>query len=224
MPIWYQFHCDETNVHNRPEFAIGGIRVTPNRYVAFEDRLNTFKANRGINHELKWNKVNHRFLSLYKEFVTQLVEESSPTCFILRVTKGIRWSEFGRNEEERFFKCYYTFFNMFASSSYRHSLFLDYKSSKWYRWQSLQFALNGKARRDYLTKINHIARVEPVNSKDDVVIQLADIMLGGMVYTGNDNTAKGCLSQFIKSLSEKRTKYGSKLVVISNFQPFASNQ
>jgi len=142
MAIWYHFFCDESGIHNRPDYWIGGIKLTPNR----ERRLR------------------------------------------------------------------------YASHNHRHNLTLDYKTSKWYRWNQLSYALNGKADQNRQPG-RYISSVIPKDSRSDILLQLADVLLGAIAYSGDGSSAKGELSYYVRTHLSHKTKYGSKLFTIHKFTP-----
>ncbi len=218
MAIWYHFFCDESGIHNRPDYWIGGIKLTPNRERRLRSEITEFLSNRGIAHELKWNKVNRTYLSAYKELTSIFMDSDSAQYKALHVIKGKYWNSFGSNEEERFFKSYYVYFRKYASHNHRHNLILDYKTSKWYRWNQLSYALNGKATQN-LQSGRHISTVTPKDSKSDILLQLADVLLGTIAYSGDGNSAKGELSDYVRTYLFHKTKYGSQLFTIHEFTP-----
>jgi hypothetical protein len=221
MPIWYNYFCDESAVHGRPTFYIGGLRATPNRALRFSERLERYKRRRRVTHELKWSKVNRTFLSLYAGWINEFVEESASVFHVLRIDKKTNWKSFGSTEEERFFKSYYIFFRWFCAHDMRFDLTLDYKPTKWYRWQSLQFALNGSLKRDYGWHLKPFRSITPRNSKNEALLQLTDVLLGGISFQGEAGSAKSELAMFIRSLTSSQTKYGTPLVQIKAFSPRA---
>lgn len=218
MAIWYHFYTDESGVHNRPEYWIGGIKLTPERAIRFRRTLLNYLLDRKINHELKWNKVNNNYLTAYQEFISLFLKEDAPQFKALHVIKGNNWPTFGKNEEERFFKSYYAYFRKYASQNYRHCLTLDYKTSKWYRWKQLSYALNGKAEQNR-QKGRYISNVSYEDSKNEILLQLSDVILGALAFTGNSNSPKGELSSYVYKNIDKISKYGSALFTIEKFTP-----
>src|SRR5690606_29002415 len=112
----------------------------------------------------------------------------------------------------------------FARFSYRHVLFLDYKPAKWYRWSSLKFALNGAARRDYPVARKHIVNVIPVDSRNDEIIQLTDILIGALLYEGPSESPKGQLASRVRELEKERTDYGKQVLEVREFEPSRPNK
>lgn len=217
--IWYEFYCDESNTHGRPDFWLGGLRLTPARRAYLRNALIAYKETRQIPFELKWTSVSNAYLSRYRDFVDLFLNDLSASFNALHIDKGPHWRAFGTTEEERFFKAYYVFFKMFSTASYRYDAFLDYKTSKWYRWQSLQFALNGSFRREWGTRAKTYRTVRPVESKTDVLLQLTDILLGALQYQGPTDSAKGRLADYVRAHLESRTRFRTLRIQIRTFSP-----
>ena len=218
MPVWYNFYTDESNIHNRPEFWIGGLKLTPAREVRFRKSCIDFLESRNISHEIKWNKVNGTYFSLYKGIIDLFISESAPQFKALKVVKGPNWKSFGANEEVRFFKSCYVYFRLYARESCRHDLVLDDKTSKWYRWQSLSYALNGKVGQNY-SNGRHIRSIERKDSKSDILLQITDILLGALSYNGRMDSPKGKLAKYVWGFIAKSTKYGSDYFFVREFTP-----
>lgn len=82
----------------------------------------------------------------------------------------------------------------------RYRIYLDHKSSKWYRWDSLKFAINKAVTRDYVPhfqKQKQIYDLQPINSKYNDLLQLVDILLGATTSTAGAD-AKCQLAEYVK--------------------------
>lgn len=217
--IWYEFYCDESNTHGRPDFWLGGLCLTLTRRAHLRNSLVAYKRVRPITFELKWTNVSNTYLSPYQEFVDILLNDVSATFIALHIEKGTNWRTFGTNEEERFFKSYYVFFKTFSKVSYRYDAFQDYKTTKWYRWQSLQFALNGSFRCDSSSRGKRYRTLRPVDSKTEVLLQITDILLGALQYQGSAGTAKGRLAQHVRAHLSSRTQFQKLRIKVCEFSP-----
>jgi hypothetical protein len=217
--IWYEFFCDESSTHGRPDFWLGGLRLTPEGSARLRNALIAYKKSTNIPFEMKWTSISNTYLRRYFDFVDLFLNDISASFKALHITKGPHWRSFGRNEEERFFKSYYVFFKIFAGSGCRYDAYLDYKTSKWYRWKILQFALNGSFRRDWGARAKTFRLVSPVDSKADVLLQLTDIILGALQYRGPHESAKGRLAQHILAHCQTRTRFNTLRIHTKTFSP-----
>src|SRR6266487_3996438 len=132
----------------------------------------------------------------------------------------MKWTNWGRNEEERFFKSYYVFIRRILRPYYYHyDIYLDYKQSKWYRWSSLLFAINNGLKKyyDHLKRRNFIG-LQALDSKRSDLLQLVDVLLGA-VRSKATAPHRTELSHYIHSRFGDLTRSGKPKLIKESWTP-----
>lgn len=105
----------------------------------------------------------------------------------------------------------------------RYAVYLDHKPGKPYRWESLKFAINGASRRDYELNQKQIYQLKSYDSKDQDLIQLADVLLGGMVSEATA-TAKVTLAKYIIQRSTELTQSKKLKIKSESWSPYENTE
>lgn len=172
---------------------------------------------------MKWTKVSEKMLPLYKAFVDIFFNDDFAYFQLLKVRKGKYWKCWAPKEEQRFFKAYYFFLRGLMSPYSRYEVYLDHKPGKPYRWESLKFAINGASRRDYGLNQKQIYQLKPYDSKDNDLIQLADVLLGGIVSEATA-TAKVALAKHIIQRSTELTQSKKLKIKRGSWSPYENTE
>lgn len=174
---------DESDVHGSGSFYFGALMCSVERAAILDTKLKAVKKSFGCTgHEMKWTKVSRKMLLAYSAFVQVFLDDPYSQFTVTEVIRDRTWTNWGKNEEERFFKSYYVFIRRNLRPYYYHyDIYLDYKSSKWYRWSSLRFAINNGLKKyyDHLKGRNFID-LQALNSKRNDLLQLVDVLLGAI--------------------------------------------
>jgi Protein of unknown function (DUF3800) len=105
------------------------------------------------------------------------------------VIKGSHWNEWGLSEEERFFKAYWLFLKRNIGPYYRYEIYCDTKQSrKSYRWNKMHYLINKTRRYEWGLKRKNVPELHHKDSKNEDLLQLADIILGCHFTTANSNS------------------------------------
>jgi len=191
----YYLFADES-VQDGEKFSsfYGGALVPQEKYDEVRDRLLTKKNGLGLKgDELKWQKVTPMYLEEYKEIVSSFFEEMNRDYVKMRVFfRSNRREYIGQvPHNERYLRLYYQFLKHSFGFAYRNTavvpfrlrLFLDKLPNK--KEQVKNF-------REYLCQLNTTQDlkesgiiIEPqmiseIDSKDYILLQCVDIVLGAM--------------------------------------------
>ena len=181
--------CDESETHT-PIFYIGGIECSQRRAEILCDRIAELRKQEHFYHEFKWQNIgnNKKYVALYRQFLDVFLKDDYSNMYIVRFKKGRDWKKWSSDEDQRFFKCYYYFLMKALKPYARYEIYLDEKSLiKPYYWDSLYWALTNKFKTrdtesDYRNK-KVVGKLKPVNSKQNDLIQLADVLVKACTAT-----------------------------------------
>lgn len=212
MSIYYNLYCDESGVHDKRTFYLGALCCTPERAEILKTKINVFRDKHYCYGEMKWSKVSRQMLSVYIEFSNIFLDAPYTRVIVMQVQKGESWKEWAPTEEQRFFKTYYIFLRLNTLPYYRYGMFMDYKDGKSYRWSSLQFALNNAIKRDgFFIKQKWIHTLKPLNSKENSLIQLVDVIMGALISNASA-PHKQNLSEHVKCYLNSKSHSGKEKI------------
>jgi len=216
MTNLYHLYCDESHTDRGSSFYLGALICSAQRASILQQRLKQVKTQYNWSHEMKFSKLPKFQLHTYLAYIQVFLDDPYSQFVVTEVKKGNTWTNWATNEEERFFKSYYVFLkmNIPGVGTYNtYNLYLDYKPSKWYRWSSLQHAINNGLSKSFDTFNRKFVHVYPVDSKQDDLIQLVDVLLGA-ISTNASGPAKTETAQFVRFKLGNLTKsYKPKFTV-----------
>jgi hypothetical protein len=195
----YILFCDESDRHGRYYSNFyGGLIVGSSQYQQVTQRLNDKKAALNLYQEVKWEKVTEKYLTKYQELVQVFFEEIAQGHVRVRIMfrqnahrpKGLTSVQI----KLEYFLLYYQFikhafglehipesirlrlyFDTFPDTSERSEQFKGFLLglTKTKKWQDAGISI----KREDITE---------VDSKDHVLLQCLDIVLGSMAFRLND--------------------------------------
>ncbi len=198
----YWIFCDES-VQEGPKFSnfFGGVIVPATRHADVENRLRIAKAEIGFLKEMKWQRVTERWLDGYQRMIVAFFDVIRAgdlrLRLMFRVTAPDGDNAAGSERHESYFKLYYQFIKHGFGLAHvpdrpdgtRLRLFFDQFPHT--RESVLQFKgfLSGLPAAAQLRHAklhlspDHIAEVD---SKEHVLMQCVDLVLGSMAFRLND--------------------------------------
>lgn len=215
---YYNFYCDESGIHGGGDFYIGAIYCSPERANILRSKFSEVRNQYECKKEMKWTKVSASMLEAYSAFARVFLDDLFAKFVLMRVKRGTFWRAWGPNEEERFFKTYYVFLRMNMSRYCRYAVYVDNKPSKSYRWNSLRFAIQNAAYRDYEVQKKQIYSLEAISSKEDDLLQMTDILMGSLTSNATAS-AKVQLSEYVSQNVNKVVPSGKPKFFIYDWQP-----
>lgn len=213
---YYNLYCDESGIERKGGFYFGGIHCSPERAKRLEAQIAAFRERTGCLREMKWTKVSAKMLPSYIEFTNIFFEDAYATFVLTEVQKGDHWLSLGRTEEERFFQAYFRFLSDSMWANARYKIYLDNQSCKKYRWKSLHYVMNMPYIRHKTQK--KIIALSAVDSHDQDLVQLVDVLLGALVSTAIA-PAKTTLSEYVRKHLNAKTKTGLARIKTSSWTP-----
>ncbi len=200
----YNLYCDESRIENRDSkiMVIGAIEIPrKEKSVIVADLKNIYKEHH-FAHELKWTKVHDKFLPFYKRMIDYFLSKPSLwfRCIIVDKTK-VNLKQYHSNDEElAFFKFYYLLLRERLLSNNEYYIFLDKKPTRdRHRARALHAYLDSFIL--WNREKCNIRDFHAIESRDNLLIQLTDCLVGLVGYACNekiaDNTAKGQLAGYL---------------------------
>lgn len=185
-------YCDESRVENRDSknMVIGAVEISrKGKQVVVEELKSIYKEYQFV-HELKWTKVHNKFLPFYKKLIDYFLSNPSIRfrCVIVDKTRVSLEQYHGNDAELAFFKFYYLLLKEKLISNNEYYIFLDKKPTRdRHRARALHSYLDS-----YILwnreKCN-IRSFQAIDSKDNMLIQLTDYLVGLMGFACNEKTA-----------------------------------
>ncbi len=197
----YYLFADES-VQDGPLFSnfYGGAIVPQSEYSEIIERLSECKDRQGFSgNELKWQKVTAKDLDSYKAIVSAFFSEIREGRIKMRIMFRNNKDEYtgAVPKNERYLRLYYQFIKHSFGFAYRSKtvkpfrlrLFLDRLPDTKQQVQAFK---------DYLCRLNLTEElcesgilIEPhaiseIDSRDYIILQCVDIMLGSMAFRLND--------------------------------------
>ena len=185
-----------------------------------QDKLSEVRKRFDFYGELKWCKVSNRLIHIYEGFLDVYLDDGYAKFCVMNITKGTDWHSWGKSEEERFFKTYYSFLLLNTKPYHRYDIYLDDKSlQKSYRWDTLWYFINKTRRTQWGLNRKNIRCLEPLDSKNSDLIQLTDLLLGCCTSEAVAETKNRLRHKYI-SHRDKRTKCNGEKFRIINWTPY----
>lgn len=201
----YNLYCDESRVENRDSkiMVIGAIEIPRKEKMLIVEDIRSIYREYRFDHELKWTKVHDKFMPFYKKLIDYFLSKSSMLfrCVVVDKEK-VNLEQYHNNDEElAFFKFYYLLLKEKLLSNNEYYIFLDKKPTRdRHRARALHAYLDSFIlwnREKCNIRIFHA-----IESKENLLIQMADYLVGLVGYACNDkiadNSAKGQLVNYLK--------------------------
>lgn len=196
----YNRYCDESchleNDHKRYMF-LGYISCAYNQVTAHTDRIRDIKSAHNFYAEIKWNHVSMSKLKFYLDlvdyfFATDLkfraigVDKSKTSC---------------EDFDEYYYSMYHNLLIHDINITHTYNVYLDIRDTlSAYKVRKLKELLN--------VKYGAFRNVQNINSKESLLLQLADFILGALSYDKNEqeknNEAKCLIVERIKKRANGR--------------------
>ena len=223
-------YCDESchlEHDNSNIMVIGGVWCSKNRIRLISDKIKALKEKHGISPmtEIKWVKVSKNKESFYKELVELFFEEDiNFRCIVVTDKSKLRHGDYNQDHNTFYDKMYYYMLLNIIEIDKEYNIYVDIKD----RYTNEK--CNGLKK--YISNKYHdnngriIKKIQPINSKESQLLQLADILIGAITYSNrglNTNLTKCSLVELVKQRSNldllHTTGYGSRKFNIFMWDP-----
>lgn len=214
MKKTFNIYCDESchleNDH-KPFMFLGYVSCAYPQVKAHAERIDDIKKKHNFYSEIKWNKVNKTKLKFYLELIDYFF--STDLRFrVIGVDKSkVRAEEFGKTYDDHYYTMYYYLLNHNLNVQYTYNVYLDIKDTlSAYKVERLKTILN--------VKYKVFRNVQNIVSKESLLLQLADLLIGAISYNKNDTEKKSDAKRILLDRIKKHcnvdlgeTNYNEKL-------------
>jgi len=190
--------------------GFGGLVIMQRELNQFNRMTDLYRLKFNMRSELKWSKVNTKKYFEYVEFINHFFNASKVNFHSLFLERAkLNHKKFNMGDRELgFYKFYYQillhgFDNYVADSTYKFIIHPDHRSTP-YKLDDLKTVLNNGFKKKRGENYSPYRSIEPVDSKKHNLMQLNDVLLGGLAYRLNGhhlkegaNKGKVMLSEYI---------------------------
>lgn len=197
----FNVYCDESAVSNQRYLVIGGIWLPRHLDQRVRASLASVRIAHKLQNEMKWTRVSKAFLKQYEDFVSVFFTypELQFNCIVIDMLL-VDHRKFNQNDKELgFYKFYYRMLNQNIEGYNQYWIYTDRKYNRdRFRLSDLFRILNN--RKDALPGRPPVRHLQPLDSKVDDLLQLADLLLGCVQCHYNGDTiaeAKLAFAKFV---------------------------
>jgi hypothetical protein len=172
--------------------VIGGILVQREHEHRLRTALQQFRNEQQMRAELKWTKVSNQKLAQYQALVELYFRFSSTARFkaIVVDTSEIDHQRYNKGDAELgFYKLMYQFllhsFGRELRQDDRCIIYVDERTTSRYKLSTLASVLNNGMRKKYGFTHQPVRNIQPLNSKREGFVQVADVLMGAIGYQMN---------------------------------------
>lgn len=191
QPTSVNIYADESSIDNlnAQKMVIGAVFLNRKKVPKIKENIDKIREKFFIKGELKWIKTSSKALPFYKELFDYLFSLSDKDfnfkCITIKRVE-IDYDKYHDGDRElAFYKFYYELLKNRLEANNTYHIFLDFKPSK----------SKDRVRRigEFLSMVNHDANIKHIqaySSKDNVFIQIADILTGAVGYINYEQVSK----------------------------------
>jgi len=190
---------------------LGAISVPYNQIKRHDERIKDIKKKHNFFGEIKWTGVSTSKHQFYKELIEYFFDTDLRFRSVIVDKLKIKNDTFGQDYDTFYYKMYYQLLIHRKNSEYAYNVYLDIKDT-------LSANKVNKLKEILNVKYGMFRNVQNIQSKESLMMQLADLIMGAISYELNQHdkkvTAKIKLIDKIKQEANhdlaKSTIYGEK--------------
>ncbi len=179
-------YADESSIDNpkAKNMVIGAVFMDRSKVPAIKEKVGSIRKKHSLNGELKWTKTSRRTLVFYKDLFDYLfsLDEDifSFKCIVVK-KEDVDYKKYHNEDKElAFYKFYFQLLKNRLEKENEYYILLDFKPSK----------SKDRVRRigEFLGMVNpdtSVRHIQAYSSKDNVFIQIADVLSGAVGYIKN---------------------------------------
>jgi hypothetical protein len=192
----YHIYCDESRQTKDRYMVLGGLILDAENVAEFHATMAKFRRECRMFAELKWGKVSSMKLEEYRRFIDYFfaLNDTEHVHFhsLIIDTSQLDHHAYNQGDKELgFYKFYYQLLLHSFGRKYcrkgennRFIVHLDYRNTH-YKLGTLKTVLNNGMKKKLGIDTAPFRAVEPRDSKESELMQIADILLGAVGYQKN---------------------------------------
>jgi hypothetical protein len=186
-------YCDESchlEHDGKPIMTLGAIWCPLEKSREIAARLRDIKRKHGIktDYEIKWERVSPGKLQFYLDLVDYFFDDDHLHFRAYVADKqGLKHDEFGQTHDDWYFKMYFYLLSFLFDPEYVYRVYLDIKDTR----SAIKIAKLHEVLCNNMYDFDRqiVSRVQAVNSKEVVQVQLVDLLIGAVGYANRNLTS-----------------------------------
>ncbi len=208
MSNTYNVYCDEScHLENDRQKAmvLGAVWCPDEKRIEIYKRLREIKARHGfdLDFESKWTKVSPSKLEFYLDFLDYFFDDDDLHFrgVIIPDKSVLDHQMHGQDHDTWYYKMYFTLLKVIIDPASRYRIYLDIKDTHGQeKVEKLKDVLKAK-NYDYSNRI--IQNVQRVRSHEIEILQLTDLIIGGLSYLHRDLSDSSAKLRLIERLRDR---------------------
>ncbi len=182
----YNVYCDESChlEHDGIEImGIGGVWCPKNKTREISDRIRELKLRHGISttSEIKWTKVTPSKLNFYIDLINFFFDYQDLHFRMIIIDKTqLDHKRFNQTHDQFYYKMYFDMLSFIFERDNRYNVYVDIKDTKSYKKCLNLENVCCNSRWDFTHQM--IQKVRPIRSDESQIMQLADILIGAVMF------------------------------------------
>ncbi len=211
----YNIYCDEScymEKDNSKFMAIGGIYCPKEKVVEISNEIKKIKTKHFLpsNKEIKWTKISNANKSLYIDIINYFFETNDLNFRNVIVDKtSLNHEIFNQTHDEFYYKIYFVMLSKIFDKDTIYNVYVDIKDTHSFEKCSKLHEVCCNANYDF--HHNMIKKIQPIRSDESQIMQLADVLIGAVLYSNRFNNDKVIKQSEAKreivELIKSKTKY-----------------
>lgn len=211
MNVTYNVYCDEScHLENDRQKAmvLGALWCPLKKVKAITANIRRIKAGYGMNpkFEIKWTKVSPGKVKMYADLIDYFFDEPDLhfRALIVPDKTKLRHEYFEQDHDTFYYKMYFDLLKVIFDPKDRYRIYIDIKDTRSNRKiKKLQEVLCNSL---YDFSFEIIERIQSVRSHEIEIVQLADLLIGG-VSGANRESVVSEAKRYLIDLMRKRSGY-----------------
>jgi len=183
----YNIYCDESchlEHDNINVMAIGAIWCPQDKLSRINTKIKQIKEKHGIAiaSEIKWTKISPSKIQLYKDIVDYFFDNKDIhfRCLVVPDKKLLDHQRFKQTHDDWYYKMYFTLLKTIFSPESQYEVYIDIKDTHTNQKAQKLHEVCCNEKYDFSRKI--IRRIQPIRSHEVQIMQITDILTGGIAY------------------------------------------
>ena len=202
-------YCDESSHLERDGRDFMGLGALSAQTTMVRDvarQIRDIKRSHNISglQELKWVKVSNSNYEMYREVVENFFNNAELRFRVVVANKtNLNHSAYGQTHDEWYYKMYFSLLNRLLDQRNCYEIYLDLKDTHGGKKVEKMHEVLSNAMYDF--DKTSIRRIQLVRSHETALLQIADILIGGVCYANRpvrQSKAKSDLLEIIKIRSQ----------------------
>jgi hypothetical protein len=198
----FNIYCDESchieHDHKR-YMLLGCVSVAYNQLKRHTERINAIKSKYNFYGEIKWTGVSSSMHLFYKDLLDYFFDTDIRFRAVVVDKTQIKNDKFSQDFDTFYYKMYYQLLIHRKNTEYSYNVYLDIKDT-------LSSNKVNKLKEILNTKYGVFRNVQNIHSKESIMMQLADLLMGAISYELNNDEKKVLAKQQIIEKIKQQSK------------------